>query len=1069
MTLRSDLVSDLCKYLNISEDEAKPLMASADIKAEKEWSDSKDHTNFYKDHEHYLAGLTHWHTTADYRLQWTEQMIQFMKTEGLHTALDFGCGIGTDGLSLAEAGMNVQLFDVGKENLKFVRWKIRQHKIRSARVMSRVKDTFDLGILCDVIGHVEKPLDLIIDMAKRCRYVFFTADFDIGVPAYPMHTAKLANFDRVFGKAFRYVRGNIFESRILAPKVAIFPTLEQMSKAGGGVARHVEALYRYLPDSGVRVVEASEADFAHCHALATHAKMLVHTNHGFYPWDSKEPIAVGSNLKLKQAISTSQRSISVSRLAPDEFEGRLKVQSTVIPNGVTPEDFEHVPVGHFSRAHNIRKPFFLWAKLTTDGICDPTPALELAAKMPDYQFVFTVVKGKVPPNVKVVGTLPYKQMQEALKDCHVLLATTTENFSVQTLEAMACGKPVLAFDSGGNAEAIVHRSTGYLARDDQDLFRGAKYCWEKAEALGANGRQRIEQHYRWDIIVPRIAQVYREAQLESIQAELDRPLVSVVIPTYNHEEFLPEAIQSVLDQTLVDVETIVVDDGSNDKSAMSKLKNAYRMVTWITKKKNQGVSAARNDGIAKARGRYIVCLDSDDKLAPEMLEKHVEVLEADNSIGLAYCDMQLFGDARGVMPMGAYSFERLKEGNFIPNCAMFRREMWVVTGGYKDINPSWEDYELWLNGGKHGFYGQRIAEPLFHYRKRKGVGRDHESQAYVARLRATVNSYHPDLYPPLVSVIIPSYNHAHYLKDSIGSVLDQTCQEFEIIVVDDGSEDDVQKAVAAFEDDRILLLKHTENRGLAETRNTGCRAARGKYFLTLDADDKIKPTFLRETIDMLEIRSDIDIAYTDIEMWGAVSRINEMPEYDFDALLKKCLMPCTSLYRREVFDSVGGYDPRMNIAWEDYLFWIRAGKLGHCGARINKPLFMYRRDRKSMIIEAQDKIVEVRRQLHDLEPELFKEGRKPMACCGRRAGTAASGRTGSQSMTSKKAVPFVGEAGLVETRYVGPKAKIPIRGAVTGAFYEFARGDTKFVDIRDLGMLLDTGMFEQVVKETTTV
>jgi hypothetical protein len=183
----------------------------------------------------------------------------------------------------------------------------------------------------------------------------------------------------------------------------------------------------------------------------------------------------------------------------------------------------------------------------------------------------------------------------------------------------------------------------------------------------------------------------------------------------------------------------------------------------------------------------------------------------------------------------------------------------------------------------------------------------------------------------------------------------------------------------------------------------------------------------------------------------------EMPEYDFDLLCKKDLMTCTSLYRREVFDAVGGYDPRMNIAWEDYLFWIRAGKLGYCGARVAEPLFMYRRDRQSMIIKAQERIAEVRKRLHDLEPELLKEGKKPMGCCGRRTGTAAH-----RTSTPPVATGGVGDAELVSLAYNGPLFILRVKGIVTGTFYEFVKDKTYFVDVRDAMKLLETGMFRQV-------
>src|SRR5574338_1728080 len=88
---------------------------------------------------------------------------------------------------------------------------------------------------------------------------------------------------------------------------------------------------------------------------------------------------------------------------------------------------------------------------------------------------------------------------------------------------------------------------------------------------------------------------------------------------------------------------------------------------------------------------------------------------------------------------------------------------------------------------------------------------------------------------PLVSIIIPNYNHARYLGDAIESVLNQTCEDHEIIVVDDGSTDDSREVIRQF-DGRVVAI-FQENQGLSAARNTGIHAARGALISVLDADD----------------------------------------------------------------------------------------------------------------------------------------------------------------------------------------------------------------------------------------
>jgi glycosyltransferase involved in cell wall biosynthesis len=115
--------------------------------------------------------------------------------------------------------------------------------------------------------------------------------------------------------------------------------------------------------------------------------------------------------------------------------------------------------------------------------------------------------------------------------------------------------------------------------------------------------------------------------------------------------------------------------------------------------------------------------------------------------------------------------------------------------------------------------------------------------------------------PPLVSVVIPAYNAARYLNGSIPSVLAQTWDDFELIVVDDGSTDATGACVESFQDDRIRLVSQA-NRGLAGARNGGIRAARGTFIALLDADDLWHPQKLARHVAHLQARSEIGVSYS---------------------------------------------------------------------------------------------------------------------------------------------------------------------------------------------------------------
>ncbi len=915
-----------------------------------------------------------------------------------------------------------------------------------------VPGQFDLAV---VPNHVRfensaEGIRHVINLAEACKYLHYVSGF-----------AEHADWvRRAFAGCWRGLGNGFYQSRIRIPRIGIMPSKAMMTNAVGGVKRQIDALYKYLPAYGFELNDA-DPDFVHAHATFLHERMAVYTNHGLYPWNTQDRMQQRQNNEIKLNIASARRVIAVSRLAPDVFEPILHAKAITIPNGIDLDEFKDIPRGQFIQQYSMPGPYFLWAKVTMNEVCDPKPGQVLANMMLDQPFVFTFIDGLMSPNIRVTGRLTYEQAKLALADCSVLLATTTENFSVQVLEAMALGKPVLAFNTGGNREAIIHKETGYLAVDQDDLYYGAKFCLENAEALGTRARQVVASRYRWDRhIIPKIAKVYQSAIAERTN-ELKQPLVTVVITHYNMAQWLPEAIDSVLAQTFTDWELIVVDDGSTKPGFDDVMARYTDPRIKVVKQPNQGVAAARNNGIAAGTGKYVCCLDADDTIKPPFLAQLLVAMETHTGCGIAYCDFELFGAAEGIIKMQPYSFEELKRHNIIPCCNLFRRTAWERTGGYREL-IAWEDYELWLHISKLGYLGTYIPGAWFRYRKKGSEGRDAAGQGREREIRAQFVALHPDIYPAKIVVVIPTYNHERYLADSIGSVLDQTLQDFEIVVVDDGSKhpEAVDAACAKFKDGRIRVIHHPKNLGLAEARNTGIRSSNAPLIFTLDADDIIKPTCLQEMYNLLLAQHDIDIAYCDVELFGFVSKILLTPEYDFEQLLIRNLFCCASLYRRKVFDDCGGYKANMHYGWEDYEFWVNAGKLGHCGARVPKALFKYRRDRKSMIVESHDHVAEMRRQLHANHPDLYYEGRRPVACCGRRPRHVTNAHL--EPMTVE---PTVGQSPLVEVAYVG-ETPIAIRGEVTKATYEFAPLTVRLVDARDTDVLLQSPYFK-LVDETS--
>jgi glycosyltransferase involved in cell wall biosynthesis len=209
---------------------------------------------------------------------------------------------------------------------------------------------------------------------------------------------------------------------------------------------------------------------------------------------------------------------------------------------------------------------------------------------------------------------------------------------------------------------------------------------------------------------------------------------------------------------------------------------------------------------------------------------------------------------------------------------------------------------------------------------------------------------------PIVSVIIPCYNQAEYLAEAVESVIHQTYTNWEILIINDGSKDNTsdvaRKLIERYITARISIIEKVRNEGLARARNTGIENSGGKYLLPLDADDKIHTTFLEKTVALLENNPDISIVYTDLLQFGEASEIVRASEYDFQLLKFNNQLNYCSLFRKEAWTTVGGYNPNMVVGYEDWDFWISCGAKGFYAKRIPESLFLYRVKKSSMFTNA---------------------------------------------------------------------------------------------------------------------
>lgn len=215
---------------------------------------------------------------------------------------------------------------------------------------------------------------------------------------------------------------------------------------------------------------------------------------------------------------------------------------------------------------------------------------------------------------------------------------------------------------------------------------------------------------------------------------------------------------------------------------------------------------------------------------------------------------------------------------------------------------------------------------------------------------------------PLVSVIVPIYNAAPYLQETLDSILASTYRPIEVVMVDDGSTDNSLAIAKAYcEQHAECQVITQDNRGVSAARNTAIKAAKGTYILPVDADDKIADTFIQKSVDIMEENDNVRVVGCRCWMFGVVNKEWELPTFSHALLARKNMIPATALYRKADWGRCGGYCEQ-EIYREDWDFWISMMELGGTFYKIDEILFYYRistgsrrglaKGRKKIIVDA---------------------------------------------------------------------------------------------------------------------
>ena len=197
------------------------------------------------------------------------------------------------------------------------------------------------------------------------------------------------------------------------------------------------------------------------------------------------------------------------------------------------------------------------------------------------------------------------------------------------------------------------------------------------------------------------------------------PIISIIIPCYNHGDYLREAINSVEQCTDKELyEIIILNDGSTDKQTIEVLQQLADQGYNVINQANQGLGAARNNAIKKAAGKYILPLDSDNKIRPEYIYASIKILDEQPDSAMVYGDSEYFGEKTGRRKTGEFNLQKIMIGNYIDACAVYRKSVWEALGGYDEKMPvmGMEDWDFWLNMSLNNYQFHYIPKVLFDYR-----------------------------------------------------------------------------------------------------------------------------------------------------------------------------------------------------------------------------------------------------------------------------------------------------------------------------------------------------------------
>lgn len=204
---------------------------------------------------------------------------------------------------------------------------------------------------------------------------------------------------------------------------------------------------------------------------------------------------------------------------------------------------------------------------------------------------------------------------------------------------------------------------------------------------------------------------------------------------------------------------------------------------------------------------------------------------------------------------------------------------------------------------------------------------------------------------PIISIIIPCYNSESTLETTLESVFNQDFQEWEAIIVNDGSTDATEQiALRWVEKDKRFIYYTKQNEGLTKTRNLGISKSNGTYILPLDSDNQLAPDFVQDAIAVFEKNNDIGVVHGDAEYFGLKKGLWKIGEYNFEKMLVDNYIDACAIYKKTLWEKAGGYDENLpHEGLEDWELWLAFGRLNANFFHLQKITFKYFVAENSMI------------------------------------------------------------------------------------------------------------------------